>query len=892
LENAVVDFFLTPDGPSGRRVRKYLARHAPGIYRVVGPWPELMAQANAAYLLPPTNLTFSDKLGACLAQSSGRFWSGSFEVAPDETIAELDAALNNLIEGADPDADWPGLLKQLPQSSRLHTRISQLCNLLEEIGTLPDSFQTMADLIDAEHPPIRPLRVYHLSDFPELNVWQKAVLAKLAADAPAPDDDLQRLLTRALEPAKTSKTILLAVRSLFEPSDQSAQPDGRMRVLAARDRLEEIEVAAGIIQKALQRGEEACQWGVLLPNDEFTVQTMEAVFKRYGLPLSGLERSIRQCDLGKEVVRLMLVCLRKPAPIMSIAALLTSPLMPWSMEDGQNYAQAVMDGDALLKKSQLDVHAKQLMRLLDDGADTPANLQTHLKRFRVLLEAGDRLPDHRQHAIACIDELSLTIKDMADIQWDRLLSKTKPEPVYTTEERVYWQEGIAVFHEGREPWRTVNHLLVLGFNDGHFPSGSRASAVLTEAEWEQVASSGWAVTTAESIRERQRALFSCQLAAASDSLTLLFSRRDAAGNTVEPSSSLVFLARRFGCQPEELVFELSRREDRKQIPELAVAKRGAPVPPRNMPIADIDLKVDLLAAFGPAPDEPASLSPSAADTLLVSPFAWLLRRLDCEPRQWGTDELEPMTAGTLAHRVFEDLFPAGKPLIDIDTIREQAPILLNQFTLQLAPFLRSPDWRVERLKLESEIVRAAQRWRDLLASWGADVIGAEQWLKGVYNGIPLRGQSDLLLKLPSDKLLVVDYKKSSSSKRRSRMRSRFDLQAHLYRLMIQSGGLPDLDIAPADIGVVYYLLNDQTALSDSPISGDGTVPGLEIIDNDISSEAMQHLDRRLTEIRSGRVMLNTTEDETWWDKHASIPIYALDNSPLLRLFMHTGEVPS
>jgi hypothetical protein len=248
-----------------------------------------------------------------------------------------------------------------------------------------------------------------------------------------------------------------------------------------------------------------------------------------------------------------------------------------------------------------------------------------------------------------------------------------------------------------------------------------------------------------------------------------------------------------------------------------------------------------------------------------------------------------MTAGTLAHRVFEELFPAGKPLIDIKSIRKRAPVLLNRLTLQLAPFLRSPDWRVERLKLESEIVRAAERWRDLLASWGADVIGAEQWLKGVYQGIPLRGQSDLLLKLPSDKLLVVDYKKSSSGKRRSRMRSHFDLQAHLYRIMIQTGGLPDLETTPADIGVVYYLLNDQTALSDSVIPADGTAPGLEAIDTDISSAAMQHLDRRLAEIRSGKVKLNTTNDEKWWDKHASIPIYALDNSPLLRLFMHTTE---
>ncbi len=889
MKKNVIDFFLTPDGPSGRRVRKYLAQHAPDFYRIAGPWSELMGQAHTAYILPPSTTSWSEKLSECLAQQSDNFWTGSFEVAPDETIAELDAALNNLIEGAGPDADISALIKQFPQPSKVYKRITQLSRVLKQIGDLPDSLQMMMDLIDEKQPAFRPIRVYHLANFPELNAWQKGVLAKLAADAPPPDQALQDLLLHALEPTTTTHSSLLAARALFESSDQPIQSDGSMRILAARDRMEEIEVAAGMIQKALDQGDEACNWGVLLPNDAFTAQTIETVFNQYGLPLSGLERAIHQRDVGKEVIRLLLVCLRKPAPIMSIAALLSSPLMPWSMEEGHNYAQAVMDGDVLLRKKQLDGHAKRLVGLLDEGADTIETLELHLKRFRSLLEAGDRLPDQQQRAVGCIDRLLLTMKDMPDIQSDRLLSIAKPEQIYTTEERLYWQEGVAVFHEGLEPWRTVKHLLVLGFNDGHFPSGSRASAVFTEAEWEQLASNGWAVTTAESFRKRQRDLFVRQLAAASESLTLLFSRRDTAGNTLEPSGSLLFLARRFACQPEELVLELGRREDRKQAPELAIASKNAPVSPRSLTIADIDLKVDLLAALSQKPDKPISLSPSAADTLMVSPLAWFLGRLDCEPRQWVTDELDPMTAGTLAHRVFEELFPAGKPLVDINSIRKRAPVLLNQLTLQLAPFLRSPDWRVERLKLESEIIRAAERWRDLLASWEADVIGAEQWMKGIYHGIPLRGQSDLLLKLPSDKLLVVDYKKSSSGKRRSRMRSQFDLQAHLYRLMIQSGGLPDLDTTPADIGVIYYLLNDQTALSDSAIPADGTAPGLEIIDTDISSSAMQHLDRRLTEIRSGKIMLNTTTDETWWDKHASIPIYALDNSPLLRLFMHTAE---
>ena len=889
LSKMGVDFLLAPDGQSSRRVRKILAEKAPGLYRIAGPWVELMAQAHAAYLLPQVSSAWAEKLNARAALDKDAFWADSLAVAPLETVAELEAALNRLVEGAGPDADWPAFLQQLDQPSRCHRRLSQLHGLLEAMGTLPDAFQLMNALLKADHPPLRWLRVYRLEGLPELNAWQQAVLAKLAGDAPDPDDTFQHLLAGALEPPKTSKRALLAARSPYEPVDTPAALDDRLRVAAVRDRLEEVEVAAGMIQKAVGRGAAANSFGLLLPNDGYTLQAVETVFARCGLPLSGLERSIGQRDLGREVVRLMLLCLRRPAPIMAIAALLTSALMPWPLQAGQDYAQRVMDGDVLLKKRPLEPEALRLMGAVNEGADTPGQLQRHLRRLRGLLESGNNLYEHRQRAMACIDQLVAALGGKTELQWERLLSATNPAPIHTVEERAYWKEGVAVFHEGRQAWRTVDHLLVLGFNEGHYPCGAGASAVLTEAEWDRVASCGWPVITAEQERDRQRELFARQLACCTQQLTILFSRRDGAGKAMEPSSSLVFLARRFGIDPENLVLELDRRDDRKRFPELAMAQKKPGTPPRDLPMADIALKTDLLAAFGKKPGELAPLSPSAAETLMVSPFAWLLGRLGCEPRLWITDALDPMTAGTLAHGVFEALFPAGRPLIDTEDIRDRGPKILRQLTLQMAPFLRSPDWRVERLKLETEIVLAAERWRNLLASWKADVIGAEQWLTGRYNDIGLRGQSDLLLQVPSGKILVVDYKKSSSPKRRNRMRSRFDLQAHLYRLMIQTGGLDALGDTPQDIGVLYYLLNDQTALSDTAIASDGTAPGLEIIDSDISSQAMVYLDQRIEEIRAGLVRLNTTDDERWWDKNASIPIYVLDNSPLLRLFMQAKE---
>ena len=324
--------------------------------------------------------------------------------------------------------------------------------------------------------------------------------------------------------------------------------------------------------------------------------------------------------------------------------------------------------------------------------------------------------------------------------------------------------------------------------------------------------------------------------------------------------------------------------------DLPLADMVNPSPPRELPVADIDLQTDLLTVFSRKEGALVPISPSAADNLMVSPFAWLLGRLGCEPKEWGTDDFDVMTAGTLAHRVFEDLFQPGQPLPPEDEISARVPKILQEWMLQISPFLKSSDWRVERYKFESEVLWAAVHWKKLLASCKATVVGAEQWLRGQHGEIPLHGQSDLLVQLPSGKLLVVDYKKSTSGKRRDRMVSGFDLQAHLYRLMIQTGGLPGFESSPDDIGIVYYLLNDTTALADSPVCADGSVPGWEELSTDISSQAMQHLDRRLYQIRKGIVQLNTTADEDWWKKNASMPIYALENSPLLRLFMHVEEV--
>ena len=85
--------------------------------------------------------------------------------------------------------------------------------------------------------------------------------------------------------------------------------------------------------------------GLLLPDEFEYAVAVEDAFRLGGLALSGLPAERWRRDLGREAVFHFLYCRQKPAPAMALAVCLSSPLMPWSREQGAVLAQAVMDGD-------------------------------------------------------------------------------------------------------------------------------------------------------------------------------------------------------------------------------------------------------------------------------------------------------------------------------------------------------------------------------------------------------------------------------------------------------------------------------------------------------------------------------------------------------------------
>ncbi len=188
-------------------------------------------------------------------------------------------------------------------------------------------------------------------------------------------------------------------------------------------------------------------------------------------------------------------------------------------------------------------------------------------------------------------------------------------------------------------------------------------------------------------------------------------------------------------------------------------------------------------------------------------------------------------------------------------------------------------------------------WRELVEKLGAGILGTEIWLAGRLGAVPVHGQADTVLGLSGERLLVVDYKKASAKGRRSRMERGFDSQASLYRTMLETGGPKDegdralvarLERA-RQRGIVYFMMNDRRALSDTTLEESARIPEWTAAEQDVSGNALALIGERLRQARQGLVRLNREGDERYFEKEAGFRPYALEVSPLIRIFMRPSE---
>jgi len=900
-------FLLVPDSGAARRLRRALASEGARVGVVVGTWLELLEQARAAYLLPAP-ADWDDALRAALAAVEDAFWQRSLEVAPAETAAAVAEGYRTLVAASDLHAPLPSHgLDALPERAARHCR--DLARLQAALGDRlpPDLALARALLADAGAGALRSLRVYRLEGLPQLGRNQRALVdalnARAASGADDADADLERCLERTFADAPDDATpaaLATLQRHLFSDTAAATAADDSVQWLGVRDPLEEAEVAAGMVQRLLDEHAELApaDVGLLLPRDEAYAAAVADAFARAGLPLSGLPAERKAADLGREALLHFLLCRERPAPAMALAALLASPLMPWPRATGTALAARVMEGRYELVLADDAPRAwRRMVALIRGTEERPQALAKAIAELVSLLRRDDTTAAHAGRAADAAAAVAAALHAAERVDWKHLRRLASPTTLLGGDETQFTQEGVTVLAEHREPWRAVRHLIVLGFAAGRYPAPPARSPVFSPDDLQAIrAHAGLEVTTPAGVLAERRALLRRQLAVARASTTFLVPRRDALGAAIAPSDTLVFAHRLLGGEgePAGLVLDLDAEAGRAAARAVALAPPADPVPPRPLASADPDLGRNLLGLRKDDEGRMRPQSPSSLERLLVSPLAWLIERCGAKPVAWAPEEPDPATRGSLAHEVFEHLFPAGAWLPDGARIRESVPALLEQAMRKVAPFLRGAQWRVERRHLTRELTDAALAWRRALAALGAEVAATEVWLEGRFQRIPVHGRADAILALPDARLLVVDYKKSKSGNRHDRMAAGYDVQATVYRRMLETGGpTDDADgeaaarlANAATIGILYYTLNDHALLADGAVAGAGTVPGWRTVDGDVSDRAVALLRDRLRQVRAGVVRLNREGDEAFFEKEAKLRPYAIrDVSPLVPLFL-------
>jgi len=887
-------FILVKDATRARFVRRKLAERNTQLGVIVGTFTSLLGHAQDSYLIADIKTQWDSDFQKCLSTQSA-FWSKSYQVSPDETASIIKRELEGVISQCSALEDIKiENIEKLGGRSQNH--LNDLLALYHALNNrLDDGHELLRQIIisDSESS-LRNIQIYTDYSVEILSSWQQELICKLNNDSKSFQSlEFSELLQR---PAINQRaTALNAVQShIFSPLKEACSLDETLQFVGVRDYQEEADIAAGMVQQMLRANKDLSEKdiGLLIPSQfEYSLVVKDA-FDRAGLVLSGLSADIWKRDLGREVLFHFLYCRQTPAPAMALSVCLSSPLMPWTREQGAVLAQAIMDGDYRLRALPgATTEERAMLQCIAGGEDTPASLIEAIKSFVALINDHDLYIEHINTAKSTAEVLCERLRGCTEIPWKTLRRISSPKNIRSTGDIDYNQQGVTVWREDQFPWREVKHLLILGFCYAHYPESLGTTLVFSQDDLDQINNQcNINLITPEQSLKQRRQLFKDQLSHVSDSISFYIPRHNVDGERVSPSDSLVFIEKIL-VSPANMILEIDAASDRQQIRFLAQTNDVTPIQPRAIESNDLKFDSNLLHLRKDRDGNPKPESPSSLEKLMVSPLAWVLSRLSVQAQEWAPEKPDVLIQGTLAHHVFEILFCPGEDLPLLEMIPERAKTILDDGILKLAPFLRGNQWRVERANLLSGIIKAAQEWRQILEALGAQVIGSEQWLKGEFSDISVIGQADSLIKLPNEQILVVDYKRSSSGSRKPRMEKAYDSQAYLYITMLKTGAtvdIEDIDITSCiknnKPGIIYYMLNDQSALTDFSDQTTRGISSWSYISDDVSSNAIEFIQTRLNEIKKGEIKLNRSTDEGFFNKDAGIKPYALDDTPLIALF--------
>jgi hypothetical protein len=877
----VIDFILVPDGLSGHTVRKELAKARPTSIKV-GNFTSLIETLKSLWLLPDITFDWHEVIQRKGIQMPDAFWTKSIKVDEPAVVAQLEHSLNHLLKSLPLNK----LLTKLQSPENKAERyFNDLVELYNQIGCARPEIQNIAAawIEQVDQPAIDSIKLHFKESWFEFDEWQSDVI-KALQNLALPESNNQHLIDSVFKQIESNQSAVFhnTAERLFSDLPPITKPESLYGVLC-RDAIQECETVASMIQSASSSGTKFDEVVVIYPNGSHYENWLLKVFDKAGIPISNLSSSDTVFDWQTALLRDLIVMQSGSVPNMNWKSVLSNPLMPW-----RSHAKRISIVEKEFRKAK-EIADEIQPGLLDMLAETHESALAILSWLDNIAEKLKPLNDRALTTVRMKEKIEqigvwfdLYSEDVLAEQIRKILNQLQPKSLKVAGEKKQYLNAVTAVSSNERLLGLYKHGFVVGFNQGNYSynaAQSASSTVLNLQDWQKLTKiTGLGLDSFDRDVEFSQRNFKDQLGKLEESLTILASQQDFEGGRKHLSETALDLALCFS--PAESVDASSLFVDMKKPdhPWIKLCEKTIEQVSVVEP-SDLGFEIDLLALHKQSGGSQKSESPSSFETMMVSPLAWLLDRQGIRDRVWEVEGLDVRLQGTIAHKVFE-LYENYQDAHLTESLYEG---LFSEAVNIEAPFLLEPQWHLEHIQLKQQVKPAFDKLTAWLKESGWRIEMVEQRLSGKLLGVPVKGFADAILK-KDDEVLVLDYKKSKSKDRLTRLSSGFDLQTYIYRELYQQ------KYGQAPIHSGYYNLNDQVLVLDRVQDQDYGItvlaPELGLVEQ--SQQARDLVNKRITQLKSGTVELNILGDQANWEQFG-IKAYALDNNPIVKRFMKQRE---
>lgn len=874
-------FMLMYDSCSGEVIKDRFATL--GVNDVqVGNFDMLLNLALEYWLLPNViNSKWEYDVSKEILANSKAFWNKSIQIDETSVIDEVTKSLKLVLDSVSlEEKELPTLISS--DDNRYEHYYNDLKDLHKSIENRFPLDITKAKLLkeNFELKPIKNIVVY-FDDMIPLKIWQKEIVELF-------DIDLQNKRYTELyqnifigNSYGLKDDIKYLQENIFTQNSDIDKPNmENIQFLVSRDPLQSVEVVAGMVQNIVKDKAAFEDITIVVPNGGFDKDFLIDTFDKFNIPLSRASKKELYDDLSTQWLKNAIYGQKELVSPMVFASLLVSPIMPYSSSVGQYLAEKALSGSLQdINFEKYDDKVKFIITTITSWQNSNSIDEMLIKNLHQVydcLNNNENLVVHKQRFKHQLEILTNNIQINDEFNISKLSSQLSNKTIEQNISSRSYLNSVNIINENELYLGNTKHLIFLGFNDGHYPSNLGKQGVLSHIQWKKLDEKlPLCLNFRDEYNIINKSLFKKQIQSVTDTITFLSSSLDLTGDKLGISSTLSDIAYTFKKESEkELDIEQHliwlEKADKKPFFYKEIDQERELLPYFKAKLEDINLGFDLFSlrkekdTITNKPESPSSL-----EKLMISPLAWFLYRQGLESKVWGVEELDVAMQGTIAHGVYEDCFNGKYPNGDITNIDTK---IQNRIQIE-APFVNQAHLALVKEQLVNEIKTSITIFKDMVDKCNIKIIQAEDQLMGEFAGIRVAGRVDVIVEVDGVKM-IIDYKKSKSSKRVKRMEEGYDHQLLLYREM-----LSDEDAITA-----YFTLNDTTLVVDKDIGfiSNGLFK-IDYIEQECSINAKNILIKNIVDIENGIIKLNQQGDDALWDKRGVTASYTLD-STLVSIF--------